>query len=55
MSPDLVPLFFFLWGLQSEFYMNKPRDIGDLNENIPGEAVAILPDTGAPPAGGDHF
>lgn len=44
-SPDLTPPDFFLWGyLKHKVYMNNPRNIRQLKENIRGEMAAITPD-----------
>ena len=41
-SPDLTPPDFFLWGhLKTKVYVNKPRTIQDLKENIKSEIAAI--------------
>ena len=41
-SPDLTPPDFFLWGyLKSKVYVNKPRTLEDLKDNIREEIAAI--------------
>ena len=41
-SPDLTPPDFFLWGyLKSKVYVNKPRTVEELKENIREEIAAI--------------
>ena len=42
-SPDLTPADFFLWGyLKSKVYVNKPRTVEELKDNIREEIAAIL-------------
>ena len=42
-SPDLTPPDFFLWGdSKSKDYVNKPRTVEELNDNIREEIAAIL-------------
>ena len=41
-SPDLTPPDFFLWGyLKSKVYVNKPRTVEELKDNIREEIAAI--------------
>ena len=41
-SPDLTPPDFFLWGyLKSKVYVNKPRTVAELKDNIREEIAAI--------------
>ena len=41
-SPDLTPPDFFLWGyLKSRVYVNKPRTVEELKDNIREEIAAI--------------
>ena len=44
-SPDLSPPDFFLWGaLKGKAYVNKPRTIQELENNIRREIAAISED-----------
>ena len=44
-SPDLSPLDFFLWGaLKGKAYVNKPRTIQELENNIRREIAVISED-----------
>ena len=41
-SPDLTPPDFFLWGyLMSKVYVNKPRTVEELKDNIREEIAAV--------------
>ena len=41
-SPDLTPPDFFLWRhLKSKVYVNKPRTVEELKDNIRAEIAAI--------------
>jgi hypothetical protein len=43
-SPDLTPPDFFLWShLKGRVYMNRPRTLEDLRENIQREVQAVSP------------
>jgi hypothetical protein len=43
-SPDLTPPDIFLWGhLKGRVYMNRPRTLEDLQENIQGDIQAVSP------------
>lgn len=43
-SPDLTPMDFFLWGyLKSKVYVNTPRNIAELKQNIQQEIRDIEP------------
>ncbi|KOC59803.1 hypothetical protein WH47_10771 [Habropoda laboriosa] len=45
-SPDLTAPDFFLWGyLKDKVYVNKPRTIEQLKENIRAEIRELMPDT----------
>lgn len=42
-SPNLIPLYFFLWGhLKCKVYTNKPTFLADLKENIRRELAIII-------------
>ena len=42
-SPDLTPPDFFLWGyLKPKVYVNKPRTVEELKDNI-GEEITAIP------------
>jgi hypothetical protein len=44
-SPDLTPPNFFLWGhLKGRAYMNKPRTLDELWENIQREIQMVTPE-----------
>ncbi|KOC62997.1 hypothetical protein WH47_02446, partial [Habropoda laboriosa] len=45
-SPDLTAPDFLLWGyLKDKVYLNKPRTIEQLKENIRAEIRELMPDT----------
>ena len=45
-SPDLTASDYFLWGyLKKRVYINKPRTIQQLKENIQAEILALQPET----------